>query len=56
MLRVVKAAQRLGFTLDEIVLGRRARLFEGTHTALEVESSTTSPTGIVVASYRVVLE
>lgn len=41
-------------TTIPVVLGRGARLFEGTHTALEVESSTTSPTGIVVASYRVV--
>lgn len=31
----------------------RGTPFEGTYTALEVESTTTSPTGIVVASYRV---
>lgn len=45
---------RYVLTTIPVVLGRGARLFEGTHTILEVESSTTSPTGIVVATYRVV--
>lgn len=47
---------RYVLTTIPVVLGRGAHHVEGTHTALEVESSTTSPTGIVVASYRVVHE
>lgn len=41
-------------TIIPVVLGRGTRLFDGTHTELEVESSTTTPIGVVVASYQVV--
>ena len=44
---------RYVLTTIPVVLGRGARLFEGTPISLAVESSTTSPTGIVVATYRV---
>ncbi|MGH3504624.1 MAG: dihydrofolate reductase family protein [Nocardioidaceae bacterium] len=44
---------RYVLTILPIVLGRGARLFDSTYAELELESSTTSPTGIVVASYRV---
>ncbi len=44
---------RYVLTIVPVILGRGARLFEGTYAALEVETSTISPTGIVVASYRV---
>lgn len=36
-----------------VVLGVGARLFDGTYQELEVMNSTTSPSGIVVATYRV---
>jgi dihydrofolate reductase len=41
-------------TILPVVLGTGTRLFEGTHARLEVVRSTTSPTGIVVATYAVV--
>lgn len=44
---------RYVLTTIPVVLGRGTRLFESTYAALEVESSTTSPSGIVVAAYRV---
>ena len=47
---------RYVLTTIPVVLGRGTRLFEGTFAGLEVESSTTSPTGIVVATYRVLQE
>lgn len=40
-------------TIFPLILGRGTRLFEGTYNTLEVESSITSPTGIIVATYRV---
>lgn len=44
---------RYVLTTIPVVLGRGRRLFESTYAGLEVETSTTSPTGIVVATYRV---
>ena len=44
---------RYVLTTIPVVLGQGARLFEGTPISLAVESSTTSPSGIVVATYRV---
>lgn len=45
---------RFLLTTLPVVLGSGARLFEGIHVMPEVESSWTSSTGIVVATYRVV--
>ena len=56
LVRALAAAglvDRYVLTTIPVVLGRGARLFDGTPADLEVESSTTSPTGIVVATYRV---
>ncbi|MGH3508075.1 MAG: dihydrofolate reductase family protein [Nocardioidaceae bacterium] len=47
---------RYVLTTIPVVLGKGARLFEGKYTSLAVEFSTTSPTGIVVAIYRVLHE
>ena len=45
---------RFVLTTIPVVLGSGARLFGGTHVALEVEQSWTSDQGTVVATYRVV--
>jgi dihydrofolate reductase len=52
-LATANLVDRYVLTIIPVVLGRGARLFEGTPISLAVESSTTSPTGIVVATYRV---
>ncbi len=56
LVRALTAAglvDRFVVTTVPVVLGRGARLFEGTAVELEVESSATSAKGAVVASYRV---
>lgn len=45
---------RFVLTTIPVVLGAGFRLFDGVQIDLEVESSTTTPTGVVVACYRVV--
>nr|WP_240897005.1 dihydrofolate reductase family protein [Kineococcus vitellinus] len=56
LVRALTAAglvDRFVLTTVPVVLGRGTRLFEGTALELEVESSTTSSKGTVVATYRV---
>lgn len=52
-LAAVGLVDRFLLTVIPLVLGRGTRLFDGTYTELKVESSTTTPTGVVVASYWV---
>ena len=51
-LTAARLVDRYQLTILPVVIGSGTRLFEGTPIDLEVERSFTSPTGIVVASYR----